>query len=115
MKALDTFLKDHNLNFEGEDRIDVLNYIKENRKNFSLGESLEFHLFEKANQLALSFDEVALGFNVYPINSLTYRAYPYLKSRLLHHKTERFGYDPSRKELYVFNLTADNKIMWFSN
>ena len=111
--SLDTFLKDHNLNFEGEDRIDVLNFIKENRKNFSLGETLEFHLFEKIKNLALSFDEIALGFNVYPINSLTYRAYPYLKSRLLHHKTENFGYDPRRKELYVFNLTSDNKIIGF--
>jgi predicted RNA-binding Zn-ribbon protein involved in translation (DUF1610 family) len=73
-ESLDVFLKDHNLNFEGEDRIDVINFIKENRKNFSLGETLEFHLFDKANKLALSFDEVALGFNVYPINSLTYRS-----------------------------------------
>jgi len=112
-ESLDVFLKDHNLNFEGEDRIDVLNYIKDNSKNFSLGESLEFHLFEKANNLALSFDEIALGFNVYPINSLTYRAYPYLKSRLLHHKTEKFGYDPRRKELYVFNLNGKEKIVGF--
>tara|TARA_R110000823_G_scaffold16638_5_gene53269 strand:+ start:13035 stop:14108 length:1074 start_codon:yes stop_codon:yes gene_type:complete len=112
-ESLDVFLKDHNLNFEGDERINVLNYIKDNSKNFSLGESLEFHLFEKANGLALSFDEVALGFNVYPINSLTYRAYPYLKSRLLHHKTEKFGYDPRRKELYVFNLNKDNKIIGF--
>ena len=111
--SLDTFLKDHNLNFEGEDRIGVLNYIKENQKSFSLGESLEFHLFEKAKNLSLTFDEIALGFNVYPINSLTYRAYPYLKSRLLHHKTEKFGYDPRRKELYVFNLTPEGKIIGF--
>src|SRR6056300_889424 len=54
-ESLDTFLKDHNQNFEGEDRIDVINFIKENKKNFSLGETLEFHLFEKANQFALSF------------------------------------------------------------
>jgi len=111
--SLDNFLKDHNLNFEGEDRINIINYIKENRKNFSFGESLDFHLFEKAKELALSFDELATGFNIYPINSLTYRAYPYLKSRLLHHKTKNFGYDPRRKELYVFNLTAEGKIIGF--
>ena len=112
-ESLDTFLKDHNQNFEGEDRINVINYIKENQKNFSLGENLEFHLFEKANELALTFDEIALRFNVYPINSLTYRAYPYLKSRLLHHKTEKFGYDPRRKELYVFNLNTKGRIIGF--
>jgi hypothetical protein len=63
--------------------------------------------------LALTFDEIALGFNVYPINTLTYQAYPYLKSRLLHHKTDRFGFDPRRRELYVFNLTPDGKILGF--
>lgn len=111
--SLDVFLKDHNLNFEGEDRVEVLNYIKENKRNFSFGESLDFYLFDKAKELALTFDEIALGFNVYPINSLTYRAYPYLKSRLLHHKAAHFGYDPRRKELYVFNLTPEGKILGF--
>ncbi len=111
--SLDEFLKDHNLNFEGDDRITVLNYIKENKKHISMGESLDFHLFDKIKELSLTFDEIALGFNVYPINSLTYRAYPYLKSRLLHNKTERFGYDPRRKDLYVFNLTPEGKIIGF--
>jgi hypothetical protein len=111
--SLDTFLMDFNENFEGEDRVEVLNYIKENKKAVSYGESLDFYLFEKIKELALTFDEVALGFNIYPINPSTYRAYPYLKSRLLHHKLNQFGYDPRRKELYVFNLTADGKILGF--
>lgn len=111
--SLDSFLADFNQNFEGDDRINVLNFIKENRKNISYGESLDFYLFDKANELALSFDELSVGFNIYPINSLTYRAYPYLKSRLLHHKLDYFAYDPRRKELYVFNLTPNNKIIGF--
>lgn len=111
--SLDTFLKDHNLNFEGEERVEIINFIKENRKSFSFGENLDFYLFDKAKELALSFDELAIGFNIYPINSLTYRAYPYLKSRLLHHKTDQFAYDPRRKELYVFNLTPEGKILGF--
>lgn len=111
--SLDIFLKDFNENFEGEDRVDILNYIKENKKNISTGESLDFYLFDKAKELALTFDELALGFNIYPINSLTYRAYPYLKSRLLHHKLNRFAFDPRRNELYVFNLTPDGKILGF--
>lgn len=111
--SLDNFLKDFNQSLEGQDQIDVINYIKENHKNFSLGESLNFYLFDKIEELALSFDELSLGFNIYPINSLTYRAYPYLKSRLLHHKTDRFAYDPRRKELYVFNLTPSGKIIGF--
>jgi hypothetical protein len=111
--SLDTFLKDFDENFEGDERVEVLNYIKENKKSVSYGESLDFYLFEKIKELALTFDELALGFNIYPINALTYRAYPYLKSRLLHNKLNQFAYDPRRKELYVFNLTIDGKILGF--
>ena len=112
-KSLDDFLKDFDENFEGEERITVVNFIKDNRKHFSLGESLDFYLFEKIQALALSFEELSKGFNVYSINELTYRAYPYLKSRLLHHKLEHFGYDPRRKELYVFNLDTKGNIVGF--
>jgi hypothetical protein len=112
-KSLDTFLGDFNQSFEGEERINVLNYIRENHKSFSLGENLDFYLFDKIKGMALTFEEIALAFNVYPINELTYRAYPYLKSRLLHLKLNRFAYDPRRKELYVFNLTSDDKIVGF--
>lgn len=112
-QPLDKFLNDFGQEFEGSDQITIINYIKDNKKGFSLGESLDFHLFEKINKLALSFDELTLGFNIYPINYLTYRAYPYLKSRLLHHKTENFAYDPRKKELYVFNLNNKNKIVGF--
>jgi hypothetical protein len=112
-KSVDLFLSDFGLNFEGEERISILNLIKENRKEYSLGESLDFYLFEKINELALTHAEIELAFNAYPINSLTYRAYPYLKSRFLHNKLENFAYDPRRKELYVFNLTVDNKIIGF--
>jgi len=112
-QPLNKFLGDFDQDFEGNDQIAIINYIKDNKKDFSLGENLDFYLFEKMNSLALSFDELSIGFNIYPINSLTYRAYPYLKSRLLHHKTERFAYDPRKKELYVFNLNNKNKIIGF--
>lgn len=112
-KTLDSFLEDFGFNFEGEERISILNIIKENRKEYSLGESLDFYLFEKINKLALSFDEISLAFNVYPINELTYRAYPYLKSRFLHNKLDNFAYDPRKKELYIFNLNQEDKIIGF--
>lgn len=110
---LDQFLEDHNQNFEGTDRVDVINYINENRKHFSLGESIDFHLFEKINKLSLSFDEISTAFNVYPINENTYKAYPYLRSRFLHKKLSNFGYNPRTKELFVFNKTPDDKIIGF--
>lgn len=111
--SLDAFLNDFNQNFEGNSRIDILNYIKENKRTSFQGESLDFYLFEQINKLALTLDELINGFNIYPINSLTYRAYPYLKSRLLHHKLDQFAYDPRSKELYIFNLNNENKIIGF--
>tara|TARA_R110001592_G_scaffold120545_3_gene324982 strand:- start:57889 stop:58959 length:1071 start_codon:yes stop_codon:yes gene_type:complete len=111
--SLDNFLKEFGENFEGEERVTVLNFIKDNRKNISFGETLSFHLFEKMDELSLPFDELSLAFNIYRINERTYRAYPYLKSRLLHRKLENFAYDPRKKELYIFNLTKSGKIVGF--
>ena len=65
------------------------------------------------DELSLPFDELSLAFNIYRINERTYRAYPYLKSRLLHRKLENFAYDPRKKELYIFNLTKSGKIVGF--
>ena len=112
-KSLDDFLKDFDNNFEGEDRISIINYIKENRKHIQHGQSLNFYLFDKIEELSLSFDDLATAFNIYRINEATYRAYPYLKSRLLHNKLNKFAYDPRRKELYVFNLDTNNRIVGF--
>ena len=44
---------------------------------------------------------------------IIYEAYPYLKSRLLHHKLNKFGYSYKTNELYVFNLTPENKVIGF--
>lgn len=112
-RPLNFFLQDFNEKLDTKDNINVINYINENKKDYSLGVSLDFHLFEKIEKLALSFEDIALGYNIYPINENTYRAYPYLRSRMLHKKLNRFGYDPRRKELYIFNLTKDKKIIGF--
>lgn len=112
-KSLDEFLKDFDNNFEGEDRISIVNYIKQNRKNIQYGQTLNFYLFDKIEELSLSFEEIAPAFNIYRVSETTHRAYPYLKSRLLHNKLNKFGYDPRRKELYVFNLDTSNKIIGF--
>lgn len=111
--SLDEFLADFENNFEGEDRVQIVNYINDHKKNFSASESLSFHLFDKINDLALTFDEVSLGFNIYPINESTFRAYPYLRSRLLHKKLDKFAYDPRAKKLYIFNKNYAGKIIGF--
>jgi len=111
--SLDAFLTDFEHNFEGGDRVNVINFINENRKLINAGETLDFYLFDKINEMALTFDELSLGFNIYPLNQHTYRAFPYLRSRMLHNKLERFAYDPRRKDLYIFNLNIDKKIVGF--
>lgn len=111
--SLDTFLHDFDQELAGDDRINILNFIKDHKRLTYHGESLDFHLFDKIKGMALSFDELIQGFNVYRINKNTHRAYPYLKSRLLHNKLDHFAYDPRRKDLYVFNLTPDGKIIGF--
>lgn len=112
-ETLDSFLLHYNKNFEGEDRIAVINYIKENRHRAALQDTLNFHLFDKIDELALSFDQIALAFNAYPISKSTHRAYPYLKSRLLHKKLSNFAYNPRRRELYIFNKNLAGKIIGF--
>lgn len=111
--SLDLFLSEFNESLENNDKIDVLNYIQANKKIVTYGENLDFYLFETINELALTFEEISLAFNVYPINELSYRVYPYLKSRLLHNKLERFGYNPRTKELYIFNMNRDNNVVGF--
>ena len=108
---LNTFLRDFNVELDDEDRLNVLDYIREHKKTFVSTGTLGFHLFDKIEELAISRDDVMRGFNAFPINEQTYRAYPYLKSRMLHHKLGRFAYDPRRKQLYIFNLSNTGKVV----
>jgi predicted RNA-binding Zn-ribbon protein involved in translation (DUF1610 family) len=112
-EPLNRFLGDFDQEFEGERQVEIINYIKENRKHLISGGSLSFHLFDKLEELAPTKEQVMTGFNAYSINENTHRAYPYLKSRLLHRKLESFAYNPRRVELLVFNFTAGGKIAGF--
>ena len=108
---VNSFLRDFDVELDDEDRIDVINYIREHRKTFVSTGTLSFHLFDKIEELALDRDTIMNGFNAFPINERTYRAYPYLKSRLLHQKLRQFAYDPRRKQLYIFNLSNSGKVI----
>jgi len=108
---INRFFRDFDLEIGDEDRIAVLDYIREHRKAYAPAGSLSFHLFDRVEELALDKDTIMAAFNAFPINERTYRAYPYLKSRLLHHRLSNFAYDPRRKQLYVFNLTNTGKII----
>ena len=112
-KNVDEFLRDFNESLEGEERVTLINSIKESRKKFSKIENLDFYLFEKLDELALDFNVISDFFGCNPINEVSARAYPYLKSRLLHHKLNNFGYNPRTQDLYVFNFNRAGKIIGF--
>lgn len=105
------FFSDFGLELGDDDRLAVLDYIREHRKAHAPSGSMSFHLFDQIEELALDRQAIMTGFNAFPINEKTYRAYPYLKSRMLHQKLGRFAYDPRRKQLYVFNLSNAGKVI----
>lgn len=97
-------LSDHHLNMRSDDdHFFLMDYIKANKKEFKRADNLNFSLFKELNSHGIDLDDFRRSFNVYDINERTYRAYPYLKSRLLHNKVENFMYDPRKKLLYVLN------------
>lgn len=112
-KDLDSFLSDFSVNFEGDQRFQIIDYIKENKKNHATADNLEFELFRTLNSLAVTKEELFAKLNIYAINEHTHRAYPYLRSRLQIKNLDKFAYDPRKKMLYIFNLTAEDKIIGF--
>ncbi len=113
-KSLVKFLSDFNRYFTDSNHFTVLKYIKENQSEIAAVDSLDIEMFKNINDLAISKEDFFTKFDYYPINEKTYRAYPYLKSRLLHHKLNNFAYNPTKKLLAIFNLNHNgNKILGF--
>jgi hypothetical protein len=107
-RNVDSFLMDFEKGFEGQKRIDLVNYIRENAV-YQVPQSVRFELFRKLESLAIEKTEFFKQMQVYPVNENSKRVYPYLRSRMLINRLERFGYDPRKKTLYVFNLSSDGK------
>lgn len=112
--SLNKFLSYFDQAFEGEDKVYVTNYINDNhRLNLTTSGSIDFYLFDKMEELAIPFDEFLNIFDVYVINEHTYRAYPYLHSRLLTTKLNNFLYDPKNCELYILNRARNGGIIGY--
>jgi len=112
-ETVDYFLEHFDKNFEGEERVNVINYIKDHRFKIQLQETLDFYLFDEIDKYGLTYEQIGIAFNAYPINEQTHRVYPYLKSRLLHQKANKFAYDPRKKDLYIYNFSPSGKIIGF--
>lgn len=111
--SLNALLKHYDSSFEGTDKITVTNYINENHALSVGSDSVDFYLFEKIEKLAIPFEQFSVYFNAEKINEHTYRAYPYLKSRLLHRKLNEFAYNKRTCELFILNFARNGNIIGF--
>lgn len=110
---INKFLEHFHEGLDIDNTMKVMDYIQNNQRDFVQTQYLSFHLFDELDKLALTFDEIAPYYGIYRVNQYTRRAYPYLKSRLLHKKLKYFGYDPKRNTLFIFNLNREGKIIGF--
>lgn len=111
--SLNSLLKFYDMSYEGADKITITNYINDNHVlNVNTG-AMDFYLFEKIEKLAIPFEQFSVYFNAERINEHTYRAYPYLKSRLLHKKLNEFAYNKRTCELYILNFARNGNIIGF--
>lgn len=101
-RDVDSFLRDFEEGFDGEQRIELVKLVRE-RKKYEVANTIKFDLFLEIDNLSIPRDELYRSLNIYPINERTRRAYAYLRSRLLTGSLERFGFDPRKNLLYVFN------------
>jgi hypothetical protein len=107
-RNLDAFLVDFEKGFEGQKRIDLVNFIRDNAV-YAIPQSIKFELFRKLEAIAVTKEDFFRAMQVYPVTDQSKRVYPYLKSRMLINRLERFGYDPRKQTLYIFNLSSDGK------
>ncbi len=109
----DSFLRDFEEGFDGEQRIELVKLVRE-RKKYEVANTIKFDLFLEIDNLSIPKEEIYHTLNVYPINQRTRRAYAYLRSRLLVGNLERFAFDPRRNFLYVFNLdTSGDRVIGY--
>lgn len=109
----DSFLRDFEEGFEGDARIELVKLVRE-RKKYEVSESIKFDLFLQVDDLAIPKDVLFKALNIYPITERSRRVYAYLRSRLLIGNLEKFGYDPRKNLLYVFNLdTTGEKVIGY--
>lgn len=107
--SVDDFLKDFGTNLDMEDRVAMVKNYRRYKNSVKTADHLEFGLFKELKELSIPRKDFLIKMNVYPINERTERAYPYLKSRMLHRKLEYFAYNPKTRRLFIFNLDASKE------
>lgn len=101
------FFRDFSYNVTDDDHFTYLKYIKDHRVSTGELDNLEYNTLKKLDELSVLKEDFRKKMNLFYINESTYRIYPYLISRLLHHKLDYFLWDPRKKQLYILNTNHD--------
>ena len=108
---INRFLKDHDLRLrESNDRIDVIEYIKDRKVEVKHVETLKHGVYLKAHEHAITVEDFKKHFKASTIEPGDYPWF-YLKNRALHNKSEEFLYSNNGKNLWILNKTPDGKIL----
>lgn len=93
-----------------EDRIDVVNYIKDKKIDVQQVETLKHGIYVKAIENSIPVEEFKKHFGAKSIEPGDFPWF-YLKNRALHTKTDEFLYSQNGKNLWILNKTPDGKIL----
>jgi predicted DNA-binding ribbon-helix-helix protein len=107
-KSVSQLLKDFGLanNLTSNERMAIIDYVKEHAVKFDKVTTLEYDLFEKLVKIAVPLDLFYKSTRCVPILKGSY-GYKVLKDRLLIHKADEFAIGSNR--LMIMNLTPDKK------
>ena len=106
-------LKDFNNSLNTvEDVTNVLDYIAENRIDTKPIEYLQIGVFKGLSDLAIDRSELIKLLNLEEIKLGTV-AYTFVKNKFLLNRHKHFAWSNKKKQLYVFNLTRDNKVIGY--
>ena len=86
-----------------QDNLDIIDIITSNRLHVEKAQMMEFDLFKRLADLAISKKVFYKVFNCGPISDGSI-GYKYLKSRFLGNHLNHFAYDERRGKLYILNF-----------
>lgn len=108
-KTIIEFLRDFNQPLESTELFSVAEFIRNNSQEYNKIDIFQFDLFKKLESLGVEKEKLFVSLNYYPIDEKTYRAYPYLRSRLMSNKLNHFAYNPKYRQLIILNLSSSGK------
>lgn len=103
------FLRNFKEYMSDEEYSDIMVYIRSHKYSGNNTTDVNFILFSELNGFAIDKDEFIKKHQLFKVSPNTYRAYPYLKSRLLHTNADKFLWNPKTQSLYIPNYTHNQE------